>query len=356
VRSLPSWAPRLVERWPPVTPSVDVAAVLADRLGLPAGSCVPVWSARAQARSTVHFLGTADRPGLCRWVVKQPRTNWTQDDVASPLAAAREFAGLLRLAGHFTARGGPARVPAPVALLPELEGFVTAYVPGPAVSDLLHTRSVLSPAALLDGVGRAAVFLRGLHELEALPARTLDLAQEAGRVRVRLQQRLAPAGLPVPPAVAQTLAAVPSGTVTTRQVWLHGDCTPANVLLPEGRTVVGIDIDLQETGAPEEDLARFVAFTTGSVPFLVDAVLPERLRRHRPLVGRFLECYGPGVCAPVFELQLLQQLAGRWLRLRQLARLHGRPALLPLRLQTVDAQLQSLLLASARRLARATWT
>ena len=356
MRSLPSWAPRPAERWPPVTPSVDVAAVLADRLGLPAGSCAPVWSARAQARSTVHFLGTADRPGVCRWVVKQPRTSWTQDDVGSPLAAEREYAGLLRLAGHFTARGGPAGVPAPVALLPELEGFATAYVPGPAVSDLVHTRSVLSPAALLDGVGRAAAFVRDLHELEALPARPLDLAQEAARVRVRLRDRLAPAGLPVPPAVVRALAAVPPVTVTTRLVWLHGDCTPANVLLPGGPAVVGIDIDLQETGAPEEDLARFVAFTTGSVPFLVDSALPERLRRHRPLVDRFLECYGPGVCAPVFELRLLQQLAGRWLRLRQLARLHGRPALLPLRLQAVDAQLQSLLSASARRLARSTWT
>ncbi len=348
----PLLSPRPTEHWPALAPSAVVAAVLGARLGLPAGSCVPVWPARAMTRSTVHFLGTADRPERCRWVVKQPRTSWSQDDVASPVAAEREFAALQRLAGHFAARGGAAGVPTPVTLLPGLGGFATAYVPGSALSDLLHPRSVLSPAALLDGVGRAADLLRGLHELEALPPRALDLALEAQQVQASLRERLG--GLPVPPAVHRALAAVPAARVSPRRVWLHGDCTPANVLLPHDRTVVGIDIDLRATGAPEEDLARFVAFTAGAAPFLVDAVLPERLRRHRPLVARFLQGYGPGVCAPLFELRLLGQLGGRWLRLRQLARLHGRAALLSLRLRAVDTQLQSLLVASAHRLTDAT--
>lgn len=353
MRPWASLAPRPVDHWPAQTPSPEVAAVLGGRLGLPAGTCLPVRPPRSEARSSVHFLGTSDRPQLCRWVVKQPRTGWTQDDVAGPLAADREFAGLLRLSSHFAARGGTATVPAPVALLPEVRGFASAYVPGYALSDLLRARSAIRPGALIESAGRAADFLRALHALESLPSRSLDLAQEAGEVDRFLQERLVAAGLPVPPVVSRALAAVPATRQAVRQVWLHGDCTPANVLFPDDRTVVGIDIDLQATGAPEDDLARFVAYTSSAAPFLVDAALPERLRRHRPVVTRFLQRYGPGVCAPVFELRLLQQLAGRWLRLRQLARFHGRPALLSLRLDSVDTQVQSLLRASARRLARA---
>ncbi|MGR7026285.1 aminoglycoside phosphotransferase family protein [Geodermatophilus sp. URMC 62] len=349
--------PRPVEHWPPLTPSADVAAALGERLGLPAGACRPVRPARAQARSTVHFLGTADRPDRCRWVVKQPRTGWTQDDVASPLAAEQEYAALVRLAAHFDARGAAVGVPAPVALLPGLGGLATAYVPGPALSDLLHAGRVLSPAMPLDGVGRAADFLRVLHEVDPAPSAPLDLASEAERVRCLLSDRLVAAGLPVPPGVLRALAAVPDVRVPVRRVRLHGDWTPANVLLPAPGSVVGIDVDLREVGPPEEDLARFVAFTAGSAPFLLDATLPEHLRRHRPLVACFLGRYEAGgsrVSAPVFELRLLHQLAGRWLRLRELARLHGRPALLPLRLHAVDAQLRSLLAAGAHRLTRAT--
>lgn len=277
-----------------------------------------------------------------------------QDDVASPLDAEREFAGLLRLSSHFAARGEGATVPAPIALLPEIRGFASGYVPGYALSDLLRARSVVLPAALTDGAGRAADFLRGLHALESLPPRPLDLAEAAEEVQRFLQERLVPAGLSVPPVVTRALAAVPAARRMVRQVWLHGDCTPANFLFPDGRGVVGIDIDLQAAGTPEDDLARFVAYTSSAAPFLVDATLPGRLRRHHPVVTHFLQRYGPGVCAPVFELRLLNQLAGRWLRLRQLARLHGRPALLPSRLHALDAQARSLLRASAHRLTRAT--
>jgi aminoglycoside phosphotransferase (APT) family kinase protein len=345
------WTPRSLPSavWPADTAVADVARALDAELGFEAATCVPVRPPRAEARSTVYFLGTADRPEQCRWVVKQPRTSWSQDDLASPVAAEQEFAQLSRLAGYFGELGGPARVPAPVAALPGLGAFAMAYVPGGALSDLLTSRSLLRPAALLDGVGRAAEFLRHLHGIEAFPTRSVDLAHEARDALAYMRQRLGPAGLPVPRAVVRALATAPARTMVTRQVWLHGDFTPANFLLPEDGTIVGIDIELQRIGAPEDDLARFVAFSSGAVPFLVDVALPGPLRRHRPLEDRLMEGYGPDVCAALFEVRLLRHLSVRWLRLRQLARLHGRAALLPLRLRAHGIQVQSLMLESADR-------
>jgi aminoglycoside phosphotransferase (APT) family kinase protein len=150
--------------------------------------------------------------------------------------------------------------------------------------------------------------------------------------------------------VARALATVPDRPEITQQVWLHGDFTPANFLLPDDQTIVGIDIDLQRTGPPEDDLARFVAFTSGAMPFMGDVALPASLRRHRPLEVRLMEAYGADISVVVFELRLLAHLSLRWLRLRQLARLYGRSALLPSRLRAIGVQMRSLMLESAHRL------
>jgi len=286
-------------------------------------------------------------------VVKQPRTTWSQDDIPSPAEAEREFAGLVRLADLFDRVREPARVPVPVALLPELGAFAMTYIHGSALSDLLNARSLLRPGALLDGVARAALSLRVLHQIESLPEQAVNLAHEAGEVLGMIDKKLGPAGLTVPASVTEALDVVPRRTVSTRQVWLHGDFTPMNILLPDERTVAPIDIQLENTGAPEHDLARFVAFTSGAMPFLIDAALPWRLRRHDPVAAHFTHSYGAGFSPAVLELSLLCQLSGRWLRLRQLARLHGRAALLPLRLQAVDAQMRMLLREGAIRLTAA---
>jgi aminoglycoside phosphotransferase (APT) family kinase protein len=348
-----SWNPLSLpspELWPADTPVADVARTLDAELGLRTGTCVPVRPPRAEARSTIYFLGTADRPDQCRWVVKQSRTSWRQDDLASPVTAEWEFAQLSRLAAYFKELDGPARVPEPIAALPSLRAFAMAYVPGGALSDLLSSRSHLRPAALMDGVGRAAGFLRRLHDIQALPARSVALGREAQGVLALMERSLGPAGLAAPPAVARALRAVPDRTEVTRQVWLHGDFTPANLLLPDDRTIVGIDIDLQRTGSPEDDLARFVAFTSGAMPFMGDVALPAPLRRHRSLEFRLMEAYGGDISVAVLELRLLAHLSLRWLRLRQLACLYGRSALLPSRLRAIGVQMQSLMLERTDRL------
>jgi aminoglycoside phosphotransferase (APT) family kinase protein len=350
------WTPRSLPSavWPAATEVAEVARALDAELGFEATTCVPVRPPRAEARSTVYFLGTADRPGQCRWVVKQPRTSWSQDDLTTPVAAEREFAQLSRLAAYFAEIGGPARVPTPVAALPGLGAFAMEYVPGAAVSDLLTSRSLLRPEAFLDGVGRSADFLRRLHDLELLPSRSSDLAREAQEALELMERRLRPAGLPVPRAVTRVLAGAPARTVVMRQVRLHGDFTPANFLLPDERTIVGIDVDLQRIGVPEDDLARFISFSSAAMPFIADTILPTFLRRHRSLAVRLVQGYGVEVSVPLLEIRLLRHLSVRWLRLRQLARLHGRAALLRPRLRSIGAQVRVLMVESAHRLRAAT--
>jgi len=326
--------------------------VLATRSALGSGPWSQFQAARIAGRSSVLFVEPAGPDdGRSRLVVKQPRADWRQDDLASPVLAEQEFRALTRLHAHFRAQGGRLRVPAPAALLPEVDAFVMEYVAGRSLRELLTYRSLLRPAPLLDGLAAAAEFIAAVHDVETLPGRQVDLQREAQTVIAVVEQKLRPVGLMLPRRVTEILHQVPRIVVDARQVWLHGDFGPENIILAEDGSTVGIDAALDTVGLPEDDLVRFIALMSGAIRFAPELFAPALSRIRRRLEEQLLGgYYGTTSYPPLFELKLIDQLARRWLRLREHAQQHRQRSLLPVRLRVIEAQIRLLTEESAQRL------
>lgn len=306
---------------------------------------------RLAGRSNMYVVGS-DTPigSLTQWVVKQPHVGWSQDDVDNPLTARGEFLALQRLQTNFEGMDA-FRVPTPVAYLPELDAFAMEYVAGVTIKDLLSYRSTLRPSTLLDGLTAAGAFLRHLHAIDELPTLEIDMRDEARQVLAVAEEKLHPLGLSLPDRVRRTMVEFPAMTVTSPQVRLHGDFGPANILLADDGSTVGLDAALSAVGTPEDDLVRFVALVSGAIRFAPEIVAPPFAGIRRRLEDRLLHSYYQApTCPPLFEIKYLHQLARRWCRLRELAQQHGQNALLPTRLQVIGAQMRRLMLDSERRL------
>lgn len=348
------YGPGIMER--PTSESGDQAAAVLEALVRAGGPTRGPWiqfrPPRLAGRSNVFFVEGAGSDGRsARLVVKQACSGWSQDDLASPVLAEQEFGALERLHAHFAEVGGRGRVPEPVTLLPDVGAFAMEYVPGPYLQDLLRYDSLVRPGRLLNGLAAAAEFLRHLHDLESLPSRPVDLRDEADAVLSLAEQKLAPLGLALPPSVTRVLRQMPSVVVNARQVWLHGDFGPTNIILAEDGSTVGIDPALTTVGPPEEDLARFVALMSGGIRSAPEVVAPPLGRVRRRLEERLLSSYYGSTSYPaLYQLTLIHQLVGRWLRLRQLAQQFERRSLLALRLWVVGEQMHLLMRSSSRRL------
>ena len=306
---------------------------------------------RMAGRSRMFLVRGTDHDESRRWIVKQPHTDWTQDDLGSPLTAAQEFAALKQLEAHFSARPSTYRVPAPVALLPTVDAFAMEYIAGPNLKELLTYRSLIRPAPLLGGLEEAGRFLRELHRLEELPPVVVDLKIEAEAVLAVTAAKLHPLGLDLPESLRRTLARVGSQQVEARQVWLHGDFGPANILLARDGSIVGIDASLDTVGQPEDDLVRFVALVSGIIRLAPEVVVPPFAHVRRELEARLLRSYyGSDTWPALFHLRYLHQLARRWCRLRELAEQHERPGLRRSKLAVISRQVRLLMLDSERRL------
>jgi len=306
---------------------------------------------RLAGRSNMYVVRSETSVGShSRWVVKQAHVDWSQDDVDNPLTAHGEFLALQRLQSHFDPVDA-FRVPTPVAYLPELDAFAMEYVAGATIKELLSYRSALRPATLLDGLTAAGTFLRHLHALEELPTVVIDLRDEAEKVLAVAEEKLHPLGLSLPDRVTRTMVEFPALRVTSPQVRLHGDFGPANILLAEDGSTVGLDAALSTVGHPEDDLVRFVALVSGAIRFAPEIVAPPFAGIRRRLETRLLHTYYQApTCPPLFELKHLHQLARRWCRLRELAQQHQQNALLPMRLRVIEAQIRRLMADSERRL------
>jgi len=305
---------------------------------------------RLAGRSRMYVVRGTTGEDSTRFVVKQPNTDWTQDDLGAPLTATQEYDALVRLHEHFSASSSRYRVPTPVAMLPEVDAFAMEHVEGRNLKTLLTYRSLVQPAPLLGGLEEAGRFLRELHAIEELPSVALDLRDEAQAVLAAAEAKLHPPGLDLPERVRRTLAEVPSREVEARQVWLHGDFGPANILLT-GDSVVGIDASLDTVGQPEEDLVRFVALVSGIIRLAPEVAAPPFARVRRELETRLLRSYyGTDTWPALFELRHLHQLTRRWCRLRELAQQHERSALVRPKLTVITRQVQLLMLDGERRL------
>lgn len=334
--------------------SARLVAALADALGRPA-SRLTVERQRLAGRSNIYVVSDPGSPERGpRWVVKQPHTGWSQDDVSNPLGARDELEALSRLHDHLSALGLPYRVPEPVAYLPDVDAVAMEYVDGVPVKNLLGYGSLLRPTPLLDGLAASGSFLRHVHALEHHPDVELDLRKQAGEVLEVAEEKLHPLGLDLPEQVRRTLLGTPRVRVRSPQVRLHGDFGPANILLARDGTTVGIDASLEAVGVPEDDLVRYVALVAGIIRLAPELVAPPVGAVRRRLESRLLEAYyGTSTWPPLFELKYLHQLCRRWCRLRELAEQSESPARLAVKLRVIDAQVRLLMRDSARRLTRA---
>ncbi len=307
---------------------------------------------RFAGRSNIYVISSsASSRGGSRWVVKQPHTAWSQDDVSNPLSAQEEFEALRRLHAHFTALGLPFRVPEPVAFLPDVDAMVMEYVDGVSVKDLLNYGSLVRPGVLLDGLSASGTFLRHLHALETHPEVEVDLQDQAVQVLAVAEEKLLPLGLDLPELVRRRLLEVPAVRVSAPQVRLHGDFGPANILLARDGSTVGLDPALAAVGVPEEDLVRYVALVSGIIRLAPELVVPPVAGVRRELTRRLLEAYyQTPTWPPLFELKYLHQLCRRWVRLRELAEQNDTSAQLAVKLRVIGAQMRLLMRDSAERL------
>ncbi len=309
---------------------------------------------RLAGRSDISVVSApGPGPGRRRWVVKQPHTEWSQDDVANPLSAQQEFEALRRLHEHFSGLDLPFRVPRPVAFLPEVDAVVMEHVDGTTVKDLLHYGSLRRPGKLLGGLAASGAFLRHLHALEVFPDVEVDLKERADQVLAVAEEKLHPLGLDLPERVRRTLLELPPTLVSAPQVRLHGDFGPSNILLARDGSTVGLDPTLDAVGFPEEDLVRYVALTSGVIRLAPELVVPPLAAVRRRMEPQLLEAYyQDSAPPPLYEVTYLHQLCRRWCRMRELAAQSESPARLPAKLRVIGAQMRTLMRDSARHLSR----
>lgn len=338
----------------PGTPSQEVLHAVARAVDLPiaSGADLTIELQRLAGRSNIYVIGAlGSTPTGPRWIVKQPHTAWSQDDVSNPLSAREEFDALRRLYEHFARLGLAFRVPEPVAFLPEVDAVMMEYVDGVTVKDLLGYGSLRRPTTLLDGLSASGTFLRHLHTLESLPQVEVDLKAQAERVLAVAEEKLHPLGLDLPGQVRRTMQEFPRLSARSSQVRLHGDFGPANILLARDGSTVGLDASLEAVGLPEDDLVRYVALTSGIIRLAPEIVLPPVAAVRRRMEDRLLTgYYGGPDHPPLYELKYLHQLCRRWCRMRELAAQNDAGTRLALKLRTIGAHTRLLMRDSERRL------
>lgn len=261
-------------------------------------------------RSSLFFLGLAGGGAVCRWVVKLPHSTVTQADLSSPLSAADQHAALQRLYLHLQRAGGGVTTPRPVARVPEIEGFVMEYVPGPTVAALIGPRALLRPGPLLAAVVSSAAVLRAVHSLEPAATDRIDLRELTARAAARARRALAAADLPIRERWLAAVSASPSATAPT--VLLHGDFAPENVILsPSGPCC--LEPDLRERGWAEQDVTRFLLMLFDAPMFVVGAdLLPVRRLRNRAAATFLQAFYDHDPVPETVRPLLMLGLATRW--------------------------------------------
>jgi aminoglycoside phosphotransferase (APT) family kinase protein len=264
---------------------------------------------RLGRRSTVYFVGLHDEPARCRWVVKSPHSNVVREDLPPPASAALQFAALSRAAEHLASDSDQLATPRPVALLPEIDAYAMAYASGESLSRRIRIAAVVRPARLLEGVAAAASIIRSLHGLEPAREMSIDLRTAVRRSLERSRAALEPVGLPAP--FAAPLDPPERTAVIGKEVLLHGDFAPENVLLTPGMTTC-LEPDLVDRGLVEQDLARFLTMLFEAPLFVVGAYVPaiQRLRRRagQVFIAEYYERDSP---SPVLPALLYEALAVR---------------------------------------------
>ena len=187
-----------------------------------------------------------------------PRFGWDQDKAAT--LAHREFEGLQRLRGY-QLTGSPHHVIRPLAVQAELNAvLVVEYYPGEEFSHAIGRATRHGDDGhLYRRLTALAWFLATQHNRTANGA-SVDFAPD-GRYFDTVVGRLAHAGQLGRWDVEELgwLGACWADRPRMwqdRQVWLHGDATPANFLFGHGQDVAAIDLERTKRGDRMFDVGR----------------------------------------------------------------------------------------------------
>jgi aminoglycoside phosphotransferase (APT) family kinase protein len=234
-----------------------LSRVLWDRLGVR----VPGPAFRAfRLSGSNEVYGYEEKTSRARVIGKfyGPRFGWDRDRAAT--LARREYEGLQRLRGY-QLTGSPHHVICPLAVAAELNAvLVVEYWPGEEFSHAISRATRHGDDGhLYRRLTALAWFLATQHNRTANGAR-VDFAPDwryFDTVVGRLEQ-----GGRLGRWEVQELAWLGAGWAERprmwqdRQVWLHGDATPANFLFGQGQDVAAIDLERMKRGDRMFDVGR----------------------------------------------------------------------------------------------------
>lgn len=296
----------------------------------------------ASNKAVIYFLGR--RAGRPLYVAKAPTPSGAK-------TATAEYAALRQCHAWWRSEDRH-RVAEPLALLPRGDGFVTAYVPGPGLAQVL-SRPLLRPGRAVEAAGAAGDFLRRLHRHAGVESdHDIAVADLVAEARVVEAGELRPAGLTLPASVARVLDAAPRVRLPARHARLHGDYAPRNLVLCGSGEVAMFDPALKAVGAVEDDIATFMSMMSSASVFATPAVWLAAGQLRAALQAAFLEGYGvDGISPAVLQLKLIKKLMRRWVYRRSRPLRPLEHPLLPLRERLIDAQMRALLAESAAQFA-----
>lgn len=234
-------------------------------------------------KAVIYFLGR--RAGRPLYVAKAP---------AGGKTAAAEY-GALRQCHAWWRSEDRHRVAEPLALLPRGDGFLTAYVPGPGLAQVL-SRPLWRRGRAIEAAGAAGDFLRRLHAHARVDGdHDIELSDLVAGVRAVEAGELRPAGLALPASVARVLDAAPRRRLRARRARLHGDYAPRNLVLCGPGEVAMLDPALKAEGVVEDDIATFLSMMSSASVFAAApaAVLLDATDKHLEEEVRD-EVEGPG--------------------------------------------------------------
>lgn len=261
-------------------------------------------------RATLYFIGC---PGerTPRWVVKHPEPACRQQDLGSPPHALAQLEALVVLHDHLRTTSARITAPRPVALLPGVEALAREYVAGQTLSDLMSPDRVVGPEPVSLGVRRAAEALLVVHRVAPGITGAVDLTATLRRAGEQVRRHLGSAGLPCRDNWL-LLHEPRCNFVEPREVALHGDWVPENVVL-SGEQVACLDPELIRRGWPERDVSRFLALLFEAPLFVteVEGHAATRLRR-RATVSFLRAYYGDRGVSQLLQPLLMADLAARW--------------------------------------------
>jgi hypothetical protein len=222
-----------------------------------------------------------------------PTYGWDHDRAAS--MAYREYDGLQRLRGYDLV-GSPHHVIRPLGVDPEINcvlalEFYAGEQFSQAIARSIHQRD---DAHLFWRLKALGYFLATQHNRTA-NGRSVDFDSDCGyfeQLVARLQRRHRIGAWDVDELLwLQGLWRDRPAMWQDRQVWLHGDATPANFLFGHGMDVAAIDLERMKRGDRMFDVGR----VSGELQHAFMSATGDS-RRAEPFIGHFLweySCHFP---------------------------------------------------------------